>query len=209
MKFLPSPLNVVAVFAILFGGYSLATNPGGGDGLQNIFVLPMIGVGVVMLVVDFLLQKSIRQYKKVLLIEVVLLILFYGSISFLLRPQVNPTFVLPQHFDKDYVSVIYDVTNASDALKNPESIVVPTDGIIITNEKTDGTRSSMYFEGTLANGQEVNGFSSFSGTLDCKGKKHDYHIWYIKEGDEVITKHDSIKSQIQKEMIAYCKKNLQ
>ena len=80
-----------------------------GWGMLLVFVL--IGFAIGFLIVDLLLKKFIRNWKKVMLVEIGFVLLFIGWYQYQNRPLILE---LPENFNQNYVTIIYEVDNANE-----------------------------------------------------------------------------------------------
>jgi hypothetical protein len=68
MKYRITPLNVLAPLGVIFGIYDYSTNVNS-DGLGGTALALFLGLVLVMLVIDLLIQKMINSYRWVLILE--------------------------------------------------------------------------------------------------------------------------------------------
>lgn len=202
-----SPLLILAIVAILWVLYNLITHSiseSWGWSLMGVIILTW--VGVISLVVDWIFKKTIKNWKKVFLIEVgviALLLLYYSYQNRYL------TFQLPENFSTAYVSVIYNVAPEKEfaihAFTWRKTIEVPHDGIILTASKRDEILPKIDFKTSDGVSYSQRGdqkiFMKLSDVvLEHNGQEYAVSTWKMGEGT-------FIEYSSEREAVAY-KQNL-
>ena len=195
-------MNIVALLLIILVVYTYRTSLEGGDGLQNLYSLPLTVLAIIMLVVDYFLQRSSFSYQKIAIAELVFLALLFLLFKFAFRTEKVPIFILPENFNSNYVAVFYDIEGAPKLFSSDGNQNILTDGIILASNKSDEVRSAVAIEGNLPSGDQPNGFSSFFGSIQCEGKIYQYQIWYLEEYD--YEKIDDLQEGINEELSRRC-----
>jgi hypothetical protein len=85
MKYRITPLNLISLIGVIAGIYEYATNANS-DGLGGTTLAMFLGLVLIILVIDLLIQKIIRSYKWVLILESIIAAFIiwriFGGLSF-------------------------------------------------------------------------------------------------------------------------------
>ncbi|MCC1485643.1 hypothetical protein [Winogradskyella immobilis] len=202
-----TPLLILMIFSIIWAiKIFLSESDGQGWGLLIAFAL--IGFAIGLLIVDFLLKKFVKNWKKVILIESGIVILFIGWYRYQNRPII---FELPENFTEKYVTVIYDVENANELGINvftlSKKIQVPENGIILTSSQINESLPKTDFKsfnGELYNSNENQKMfiKLTDSEFELNGRNYKFKTWRIGEGEFMVSTskdYDEYKSKLIKE----------
>ena len=201
-----TPLLILMIISIIWAIYIFFTESDGqGWGLLIAFAL--IGFAVVFFIVDLLLKKFVKNWKKILLIESGIVFLLFGWYQYQNRPLI---FELPKNFSKDYVTVIYNVDNEKEfginAFTWRKKLQVPEDGIILTSSGISENLPQTdfkTFEGEYFNSDKNKKMfiELTASEFEQNGNKYKFRTWRIGEGEFMVSTskdYDKYKSELKK-----------
>lgn len=178
-----------------------------GQGWGLLISFALIGFAVVFLIVDLLLKRFVKNWKKVFLIQSGIVLLLIGWYRYQNRPLI---FELPENFSQEYVTVIYNVENENEfeinAFTLRKKIQVPENGIILTSSdisenlpKTDfRTADGEYYN---SNRNQKMFIKLTDSEFEQNGKKYKFRTWRIGEGEFMVSTskdYDKYKSELIK-----------
>ena len=102
-----TPLLILTIISIIWAIYIFMTESDG-EGWGLLISFALIGFSVVFLIVDLLLKRFVKNWKKVFLIQSGIVLLLIGWYQYQNRPLI---FELPDNYSREYVTVIYNVEN--------------------------------------------------------------------------------------------------
>ena len=201
-----SPLFILMIISILYAIYIVFTESDG-QGWELLVVFALIGFAILFLIVDLLLKKFVKNWKKVILIESGMVLLLFGWYQYQNRSLI---FELPKNFSQDYVTVIYNVDNTGDlginALTWRKKIKVPEDGIILTSSGISENLPRTGFktvdgEYYNANGNQKMFIELTDSEFEQNGRNYNFRTWRLVEGEFMISvskDYDEYKSKLIK-----------
>jgi len=179
-----------------------------GQGWGLLLAFALIGFAIGFLIVDLLLKRFIKNWKKVMLVEIGIVLLFIGWYQYQNRPMILE---LPENFNQNYVTIIYEVDNAKElginALTLRKKIEVPRDGIILTSSKISESLPKTDFETFDGESYNTNGNQKIfikltDSEFDLNGRNYKFKTWRLGEGEVMISTskdYDNYKSKLIKE----------
>lgn len=154
-------------------------------GFTSLAVFYCIGVSIIILVIDWIIQLATKYYKKIILIEFSII----GLFTFLfLRMERTKTILIPDNFGEGYITIIYGVENAPKLPVNfftwTYEVPIPQNGILLTssecNEDLPKTNVKTYSRIDLS--EKELGFGHFiESEIDCNTKQYKYKSWIIQK----------------------------
>jgi hypothetical protein len=152
-------------------------------------VIALIVIGILLFLVDFGLKKWLKNYKKLFLTELALLLLVVVVYNY----QFNrtKTLIIPTEFNKSYVTIIYGVENSKDlsisALTWNKRIEIPKSGILLTssdfNENLRETDMKMDSGIYLNSDETEKGFTRMTESeFESNGRNYKFRTWKIQDG---------------------------
>ncbi len=202
-----TPLLILMIFSIIWA-IKIFLNESDGQGWGLLIAFSLIGFAIGFLIVDFLLKKFVKNWKKVILIESGIVILFIGWYRYQNRPLI---FELPENFNQDYVTVIYEVDNANElginAFTLRKKIQVPEDGIILTSSQISENLPKTDFKSYNGESYDSNENQKMfikltDSEFEQKGRNYKFRTWRIGEGEFMISTskdYEKYKSKLIKE----------
>lgn len=165
----------------------------GGQQWEFLLVLALFGVSILLLISDLILKRYVKQWKKVLIIEFIVVFIFFGFYQYQNRPLI---FQLPENFSQEYVTVIYNVDSEKKLGINKftlsKKIQVPENGIILTSSDISENLPRTEFES--ANGEFYNSNNSqkifiklSNSKFEQNGLQYDFRTWRLGEGGLMIS----------------------
>jgi hypothetical protein len=183
MKYKLTPFNIVSIGIIIVSIWSaIYSGPEGWGVLVTLFLLP---IGILGLFIDYLIRSEITKYKRVLIIEtlVLLLIAFCYSLT-----EKSKTLIIPDKLTSNYIVTIYGVKNAPKLPINiwtwNYEIKIPKNGILLTSSTFENdlpeTKMKTYSGIELnTNKTELGFIRLMDDEIDCNGQKYKYRSWMI------------------------------
>ncbi len=175
-------------------------------------VVGLIVIGILLFGIDFGLKKWLKNYKKIFLTElalVLLVVVIYGY-----KFNRTKTLIIPAEFDKSYVTIIYGVENSKDlsisALTWNKKIEIPKSGILLTssdfNENLRETEIKMDSGIYLGSDETEKGFIRMAESeFQSNGQNYKFRTWKIQDGfccmytsDEVQEYKAELKTEFEK-----------
>ena len=202
-----TPLLILMIIAII-QAVQIFFSESDGQGWGMLLAFALIGFAIGFLVVDLLIKKFIKNWKKVMLIESGIVLLFIGWYQYQNRPLI---FELPENFNQNYVTIIYEVDNANElginAFTLRKKIEVPEDGIILTSSKISEILPKTdfkSFEGESYNesGNQKMFIKLTDSEFDLNNRNYKFKTWRIGEGEFMISTskdYDNYKRKLIKE----------
>lgn len=201
MKRFLSPFFLISIATLICCIYILIIDESGWGFVAAIYLIP---IALIVLVIDFLLKKGISKLSKVVLIE--LMIISVLTVAYYYGERTK-TLVVPNNFDKEYVSIVYGVQKEKGLSISPltwsKSIEIPENGILLTSSSfnTNLPETKMKFESGLYLGNEETdkylvGIGEHEFELD--GTTYQYRSWKIQEGSCCGYSSNEIKQQVEK-----------
>ncbi|SFF31940.1 hypothetical protein SAMN04488541_102561 [Thermoflexibacter ruber] len=211
MKYKITPLNSIAIGANLYflADYLLHKESDAASlGLFVIIYGVLIGIGI--LILDFGIQLIVKEYRKIIPIE---LLLIGGIVFWIAHTERTKTLLIPDNFGEGNLFIIYGV---EDAEKLPlgfftwnYEVKVPESGILLTSTKFEDdlpqTNVKTYSKIDLDKHEQGLTFGClYESELNCRDKIYQYRSWIVqKNGCEFSSqKADSQRTQLQN---TYCK----
>lgn len=179
-------IAIIQAVQILF-----SESDGQGWGMLLAFVL--IGFAIGFLIIDLLLKKFIKNWKKVMLVEIGIVLLFLGCYQYQNRLLI---FELPENFNQSYVTIIYEVDNANElginAFTLRKKIEVPKDGIILTSSKISESLPKTDFksfdgESYNESGNQKMFIKLTDSEFELNNRNYNFKTWRIGEGEFMIS----------------------
>src|SRR5699024_1599207 len=138
--------------------------------------------------IDFGLKKWLKNYKKIFLTELILVLLVVVIYGY----KFNRTkiLIIPTEFEKSYVTIIYGVENSKDlaisALTWNKKIEIPKSGILLTssdfNENLRKTEIKMNSGIYLNSDQTEKGFTRIAESeFESNGRNYKFRTWKIQD----------------------------
>ncbi|RZN79060.1 MAG: hypothetical protein EVB11_13000 [Winogradskyella sp.] len=178
-----------SILAIAIGIYCVVGMFEDEMGWGFIFALVAIPLALIIWFVDVGLKKWLKNYKKIFLTEITLVflvILIYGY-----KFNRTKTLIIPTEFEKNYVTIIYNVENSKDlsisALTWNKSIEIPKSGILLTSsefeENLRETEIKMNSGIYLGSEETKKGFVQMSESeFQSNGRNYKFRTWKIQDG---------------------------
>lgn len=199
MKYRPTPINIICGLLIIASIYgAIFPGPMGFGFLGLFYLLPIAIFG---LLLDYLGQKTIRNYPRLFLIEIGIVAII--SIGFAWQERTK-TYIIPDQRDFEFVVTVYDV---KDTEKLPVNFFtrtyekeIPENGILLTSNRinSDLPKTEMFTKSGLSL-QDRNdtvdlcfGRASIA-KIEVDGRKYDYQAWKIDKGGTIGYSSNDIK----------------
>lgn len=187
-----TPLLILMIISIIWAiKIFISESDGQGWGLLVVFAL--IGFAVGFLIADLLLKKFVQNWKKVVLIESGIVLLFIGWYQYQNRSLI---FDLPENFNQDYVTIIYGVDNENElginAFTLAKRLQVPKDGIILTSSQITESLPKTNFksfdgESYNAKGNQKIFIELTDSEFEQNGQNYKFRTWRIGEGEFMVS----------------------
>ena len=210
MKYKPTPINIICGLLIIDSIYgAIFPGPMGFGFLGLFYLLPITVFG---LLLDYLGQKTIKDYRKLFLIEFGLV----GIISFgFVWQERTKTYIIADQRNFEFLVTIYDV---KDSEQLPVSFFtwtyekeIPENGILLTSNRinSDLPKTKMFTKAGLSL-QDIEdtvdlcfGRASTS-KIEIDGKYYNYQAWKIDKGGTIGYSSNDIK-ELEEELKKYLK----
>ncbi len=179
---------------------SIIISESDGQGWGLLLAFALIGFGIGFLIVDLLLKKFLKNWKKVFLIESGIVFLLISWYQYQNRKLILE---LPQNFSKEYVTIIYSVKNEKELGITPftwkKEIKVPKNGILLTSSeidenlpKTDFRDSYGELYSTIGN-QKI--FVKITDSeFEHNGRTYKMRTWRLGEGELLMSTSEQHKA---------------
>ncbi|WP_397447821.1 hypothetical protein [Polaribacter sp. R77954] len=182
-----TPFLILSILSIIYAIFIVIKERNLGWGFFA--VIALIVIGILLFVVDFGLKKWLKNYKKLFLTELALLLLVVVVYNY--KFNRTKTLIIPTEFNKSYVTIIYGVENSKDlsisALTWNKKIDIPKSGILLTSSdfnqnlrETDMKLDS----GIYLNSDETEkGFTRMTESeFESNGRNYKFRTWKIQDG---------------------------
>ena len=178
-----------------------------GQGWGLLLAFALIGFAIGFLIVDLLLKKFVKNWKKVILIESGIVLLLFGWYQYQNRPLILD---LPENFSQKYVTIIYNVDNKDElginAFTFRKKIKVPNDGIIMTSSEISENLPKTDFRSFEGESYNVNENQKMfikltDSEFEQNGRNYKFRTWRIGEGEFMVSTrkdYDEYKSNLIK-----------
>lgn len=182
-----TPFLILSISSIIYAIFIVIKERNLGWGFFA--VIALVAIGILLFGIDFGLKKWLKNYKKIFLTEltlVLLVIVIYGY-----KFNRTKTLIIPTEFDKNYVTIVYGVENSKDlsisALTWNKNIEIPKSGILLTSsdfnenlkETEIKTNSGIY----LGSDETEKGFVRMAESeFQSKGQNYKFRTWKIQDG---------------------------
>tara|TARA_R110002049_G_scaffold274592_1_gene452511 strand:+ start:11 stop:667 length:657 start_codon:yes stop_codon:yes gene_type:complete len=182
-----TPFLILSISSIIYAIFIVIKERNLGWGFFA--VIALIVIGILLFVVDFGLKKWLKNYKKLFLTELALLLLVVVVYNY--KFNRTKTLIIPTEFNKSYVTIIYGVENSKDlsisALTWNKKIEIPKSGILLTssdfNENLRETDIKMNSGIYLNSDQTDKGFVRMvESEFESNGKNYKFRTWKIQDG---------------------------
>ena len=143
-----------------------------------------------------------------MLVEIGFVLLFIGWYQYQNRPLILE---LPENFNQNYVTIIYEVDNANElginAFTLRKKIEVPKDGIVLTSSKISESLPRTDFKSFDGESYNQNGnqkmFIELTGSeFELNNRNYKFKTWRIGEGEFMVSTskdYDNYKRNLIKE----------
>ena len=182
-----TPFLILSISSIIYAIFIVIKERNLGWGFFAVIVL--IVIGILLFVVDIGLKKWFKNYKKLFLTELVLLLLVVVVYNY--KFNRTKTLIIPTEFNKSYVTIIYGVENSKDlsisALTWNKKIKIPKSGILLTssdfNENLRETDMKMDSGIYLNSDETEKGFTRMiESEFESIGRNYKFRTWKIQNG---------------------------
>jgi hypothetical protein len=182
-----TPFLILALSSIIYAIFIVIKERNLGWGFFA--VIALIVIGIILFGIDFGLKKWLKNYKKIFLTEIALVLLVIALYGY--KFNRTKTLIIPTEFDKSYVTIIYGVENSKDlsisALKWNKSIEIPISGILLTssdfNENLRETDMKMGSGIYLNSDETEKGFTRMAESeFESNGQNYKFRTWKIQDG---------------------------
>jgi hypothetical protein len=208
MKYKITPLNIVAVAAIIYMFIDyLRTEDPAGLGLLAVIYVFVGGIGV--LLIDLLIQWVAKEYKKIIPIE---MLMIAGLAFWIASMERTKTWLIPENFGEGYVTVIYDMEGAEKLPVNSFTwsyeVKIPKSGVLLTATKFEDdlpkTDIKTYTGAILDEYKEEFFECTFDSEMNCGNKTYKYKTWIVQKGkcEYASVKADSVRKLMESK---FCK----
>ena len=180
-----TPFLILAIISLIYSIYILITD---GQDWGIFIVFTLFVIAVVFFLIDFGIKKWLKNYKKIFITQLTLILVFAMIYGYQYRTK---TLIIPTDFDKEYVTIIYGVENSKDlsisAITLNKKIEIPLNGILLTssdfNENLRET-SIKTDSGIYLNSDETNkGFIQIAESeFESNGRNYKFRTWKIQDG---------------------------
>jgi energy-coupling factor transporter transmembrane protein EcfT len=187
-----TPLIILMVFAII-QALQILFSESDGQGWGLLLVFALIGFAIGFLIVDLIIKRFIKNWKKVMLVEIGIVLLIIGWYQYQKRPMI---FELPENYSQNYVTIIYEVENEKElgisALTLRKKIEVPEDGIILTSSKISESLPKTdfkTFDGESYNSNENQKIfiKMTDSEFTLNDKNYKFRTWKLGDGGAMIS----------------------
>jgi hypothetical protein len=181
------------------------------EGWGLLVLMTLLSIGVIGFLIDLVLQKYIKKYITILIIEIVLIGVIWVFDKWYGKEKI---IVLPDNF-KGYLTIVYGVTNSpplyESKLNFGYKVVIPSSGILFTSTSMKEDISNTTFQ--KVSGQSLDNpkrsillyaLPYDNGNFVCNGKNWDFRTWLIKNGPG-WNKQIDIDTLTIKSLNNYCK----
>lgn len=201
-----TPLLILMGISIIWA-ITIFISESDGQGWGLLLAFALIGFAVGFLIIDLLLKRYLKNWKKIMLVESGLVLLLFVWYQYGNRQL---TMELPQNFSKKYVSIIYNVENEKELGINSwtwsKNIKVPEDGIILTSSKITEELPKIdfrSFDGESYNkgGNQKMFIKITNSEFEQNGRTYKIRTWRIGEGEFMIStseEHKEYKTELIK-----------
>jgi hypothetical protein len=182
-----TPFLILSISSIIYAIFIVIKERNLGWGFFA--VIALIVIGILLFVVDFGLKKWLKNYKKLFLTELALLLIVVVVYNY--KFNRTKTLIIPTDFNKSYVTIIYGVENSKDlsisALTWNKKIEIPQSGILLTssdfNENLRETDIKMDSGIYLNSDQTDKGFVRMAESeFQSNGRNYKFRTWKIQDG---------------------------
>ncbi|WP_271425248.1 hypothetical protein [Aequorivita sinensis] len=182
-----TPFLILSISSIIYAIFIIIKERNLGWGFFA--VIALIVIGILMFVVDFGLKKWLKNYKKLFLTELALLLLIVVVYNY--KFNRTKTLIIPTEFNKSYVTIIYGVENSKDlsisALTWNKKIEIPKSGILLTssdfNENLRETNMKLDSGIYLNSDETEKGFTRMTESeFESNGRNYKFRTWKIQDG---------------------------
>jgi hypothetical protein len=182
-----TPFRILSISSIIYAIFIVIRERNLGWGFFA--VIALIVIGILLFVVDFGLKKWLKNYKKLFLTELALLLLVVVVYNY--KFNRTKTLIIPTEFNKSYVTIIYGVENSKDlsisALTWNKKIEIPKSGILLTssdfNENLRETDMKMDSGIYLNSDETEKGFTRMTESeFESNGRNYKFRTWKIQDG---------------------------
>tara|TARA_R100000988_G_C3938900_1_gene135206 strand:- start:44 stop:700 length:657 start_codon:yes stop_codon:yes gene_type:complete len=182
-----TPFLILSISSIIYAIFIVIKERNLGWGFFAVFAL--IVIGILLFVVDFGLKKWLKNYKKIFLTELALLLLIVVVYNY--KFNRTKTLIIPTEFNKSYVTIIYGVENSKDlsisTLTWNKKIEIPKSGILLTssdfNENLRETDMKMDSGIYLNSDKTEKGFTRMTESeFESNGQNYKFRTWKIQDG---------------------------
>jgi energy-coupling factor transporter transmembrane protein EcfT len=202
-----TPLLILMIIAII-QAIHIFFSESDGQGWGTLLAFALIGFALGFLIVDLLLKKFIKEWKKVMLVESGIVLLVFGWYQYQKRPMILE---LPENFNQKYVTIIYEVDNSNElginAFTLRKKINVPKDGIILTSSKISESLPKtdfISFDGKSfsESGNQLMFIKLTDSEFELNNRNYKFKTWRLKKGEIMIStskEYENYKSQLIKD----------
>ncbi len=182
-----TPFLILSISSIIYAIFIVIKERNLGWGFFA--VIALIVIGILLFVVDIGLKKWLKNYKKLFLTELALLLLVVVVYNY--KFNRTKTLIIPTEFNKSYVTIIYGVENSKDlsisALTWNKKIEIPKSGILLTssdfNENLQETDMKMDSGIYLNSDETEKGFTRMTESeFESIGRNYKFRTWKIQDG---------------------------
>ncbi|WP_139856800.1 MULTISPECIES: hypothetical protein [Flavobacteriaceae] len=180
-----TPFLTLAIISLIYSIYILITD---GQDWGIFIVFALFVIAVVFFLIDFGIKKWLKNYKKIFITQLTLILVFAMIYGYQYRTK---TLIIPTDFDKEYVTIIYGVENSKDlfisAITLNKKIEIPENGILLTSsdfnenlrETSIKTDSGIY----LNSDKTDKGFIQIAESeFESNGQNYKFRTWKIQDG---------------------------
>jgi energy-coupling factor transporter transmembrane protein EcfT len=181
-----TPFLILGISLIIWSIYGFVTD---GTGWGGVAAIAIFIFALIILAIDFGLKKFLKKYKKIFLTELIIALITIFLYNY--RFSRTKTLIIPSDFNKEYVTIIYDVENSKDlsisAITWNKKIGIPKNGILLTssdfNENLRETDMKMDSGIYLNSDQTEKGFIRMTESeFESSGRNYKFRTWKIQDG---------------------------
>lgn len=185
MKRFLTPFFILTITTIVYCVYIWIVDETGWGTFLTIY----LGIfAIVIFAIDFFLYKGTKSFRKTSIVELIIIGLCCLVLGYQKRKK---TLIINDQFEKEYISIIYEVENEIDLSISPlnwtKEIEIPKNGILLTSSDFHENlpKTNIKFESGISvnNKASDKGFSEFpESEFISQGKTYKYRSWKIQKG---------------------------
>lgn len=180
-----TPFLILAIASLIYSIYIVITK---GLDWEIFIAFTLFIIAIIFFLIDLGLKKWVKNYKKILITQLTLILLFSLIYTYQFRTK---TLIIPTDFDKEYVTIVYGVENSIDlsisAFTWNKKIEIPKNGILLTSSDFNKNlrKTDMKLDcGVFLNSDETEkGFIPIAESeFVSNGQRYKFRTWKIQDG---------------------------